>query len=48
MKDKKVNSVFIISLVITVIFSVVGILVRDSFLERANTLMSFLGYIYSS
>ena len=42
MKDKKVNSVFIISLVITIIFSVVGILVRDSFLERANTLMSFL------
>ena len=42
MKDKKVNSVFIISLMITMIFSIVGILVRDSFLERANALMSFL------
>lgn len=42
MKDKKVNKVFIISLIITVIFSVIGILIRDSFLERANALMSFL------
>ena len=42
MKDKKVNKVFIISLIITVSFSIVGILIRDSFLERANALMSFL------